>query len=93
MTLRPTFSEAAPDLRLPDPAAASIAAALRNFDALPDAAHVRLPVVRMLFGISTATAWRWVKKGTLPAGRKLSEGVTAWNVGQLRKALNGEAWQ
>ena len=23
----------------------------------------------------------------------VGEGVTAWNVGQLRKALRGEAWQ
>lgn len=77
----------------PAPQADLIPDALRNFDALPDAANVRLPVVRVLFGISTATAWRWVKKSKLPAGRKLSEGVTAWNVGQLRKALNGEAWK
>lgn len=93
MKLRPSFSATAPAPRQPDPAAAPIPEALRNFDALPDAANVRLPVVRVLFGISTATTWRWVKKGTLPAGRKLSEGVTAWNVGELRKALNGEAWQ
>lgn len=93
MKTRPTSVETAPAPRLSDPAVASIPDELRNFDALPDAANVRLPVVRVLFGISTATAWRWVKKGTLPAGRKLSEGVTAWNVGELRKALNGEAWQ
>ena len=67
--------------------------ALRNFDALPDSANVRLPVVAALFACSTVTVWRRVKKGTLPAGRRLSEGVTAWNVGQLRKALNGEAWK
>lgn len=73
--------------------AAPLPDALRNFDALPDAANVRLPVVAALFACSPVTVWRRVKKGTLPAGRKLSEGVTAWNVGQLRKALNGEAWQ
>ncbi len=73
--------------------AAHIPDALRNFDALPDSANVRLPVVAALFACSTVTVWRRVKKGTLPAGRKLSEGVTAWNVGELRKALSGEAWQ
>lgn len=93
MRLRPASSAAVPASRLPATAAAPIPDALRNFDALPDAAYVRLPVVCALFGISTPTAWRWVKKGTLPAGRKLSDGCTAWNVGQLRKALNGEAWQ
>lgn len=77
----------------PVPAAASIPAALEHFDALPDAAHVRLPVVASLFACSPATVWRRVKSGTLPAPRKLSEGVTAWRVAELRKALNGEAWQ
>lgn len=71
---------------------ASIPDALRHFDALPDAANVRLPVVAALFACSPVTVWRRVKKGTLPAGRKLSENVTAWNVGELRKALKGEAW-
>ena len=67
--------------------------ALRNFDALPDAGYVRLPVVVALFASSPATVWRRVKRGTLPAPRKLSEAVTAWNVGELRKALRGEQWQ
>lgn len=70
-----------------------IPAALANFDRLPDAAHVRLPVVEALFACSPATVWRRSKQGTLPAPRKLSEAVTAWNVGELRKALRGEAWQ
>lgn len=84
-----------PALRSPDQThpAAPIPAALRNFDALPDSANVRLPVVAALFACSTVTVWRRVKKGTLPTPRKLSEGVTAWNVGELRKALRGEAWQ
>jgi predicted DNA-binding transcriptional regulator AlpA len=29
-----------------------------------------------------------VKRGTLPAPRKLSAKVTAWNVGELRRCLN-----
>jgi predicted DNA-binding transcriptional regulator AlpA len=63
--------------------------ALTNFDSSPAAAHVRLPVVRALFGCSSATVWRMVKRGTLPAPRKLSERVTAWNVGDLRASLAG----
>lgn len=84
-----------PALRSSDQAslAAPIPAALRNFDALPDSANVRLPVVAALFACSTVTVWRRVKKGSLPAPRKLSEGVTAWNVGQIRQALKGEAWE
>ncbi len=75
------------------PESAAMPRALRNFDTLPKAANVRLPVVCALFACSPATVWRRVKSGALPAPRKLSEGVTAWNVGELRKALNGEAWQ
>ena len=61
--------------------------ALKNFDSLPDSANVRQPIVEVLFGCSSATVWRMVKRGTLPAPRKLSERVTAWNVGALRKTL------
>jgi|GEM_PF-1267078 len=94
MKLRPRAAQSAPPaFRLTDAAAASIPDALRNFDALPDAANVRLPVVVALFACSPATVWRRVKKSALPAPRKLSQAVTAWNVGELRKALRGEAWQ
>lgn len=72
---------------------ASVPAALCNFDSLPDAGFVRLPVVAALFACSPATVWRRVKAKSLPEPRKLSEKVTAWRVGDLRKALRGEAWQ
>jgi len=62
--------------------------ALTNFDALPDSAHVRQPVLEVLFACSSATIWRKVKAGTLPAPKKLSERVTAWNVGELRQVLH-----
>ena len=68
-----------------DPSA--IPDALTNYDSVPDSAHVRLPVVRALYGCSSANVWRNVRKGVIPAPRKLSERVTAWNVGDLRKAL------
>ncbi len=79
--------------RLPEPHATPIPDALANFDRLPDSAFVRLPVVASLFACSPVTIWRMVQKRTLPAGRKISEGVTAWNVGELRKVLNGEVAQ
>lgn len=60
--------------------------ALHNFDVLPDAAHVRLPVVMTLFGVSPATVWRWSRSGRLPQPTRIS-GVTFWNVGELRKIL------
>lgn len=64
-----------------------LADALKNFDLLPDAANVRLPVVQRLLGCSSTTVWRMVKRGALPQPRKLSARITAWNVGDLRKAL------
>lgn len=67
-----------------DPSA--IPDALKNFPLLPDDAHVRQPVVEALFACSSATVWRLAKKGVLKP-KKLSERVTAFNVGDLRKAL------
>lgn len=61
--------------------------ALAKFDSLPDAAHVRLPVVLTLYACSRATVWRHVKAGLIPAPIKFSERITAWNVGVLRKHL------
>jgi len=65
-----------------------IPTALRNFDQLPDTAHVRQPVVKALFGCSDATVWRRVNDGGIPRPHKLSARITAWNVGELRRALN-----
>ena len=62
--------------------------ALTNFDNLPDSANVRLPVVKMLLGCSTATVWRWVKNGSFPKPHKLGEQLTAWNVGEIRHVLD-----
>lgn len=60
---------------------------VRTFDQLPDCAFVRQPVVEKLFACSAATVWRRVADCRIPKPRKLSYGVTAWNVGQLRAAL------
>lgn len=61
--------------------------ALRDFDQLPDSAHVRLPVVQALHACSAASVWRGVKQGRIPKPRKLSPRTTCWNVGELRQAL------
>lgn len=60
--------------------------ALKNFDSFPESANVRLPVVQALFGCSAATVWRMCRRGKLKP-RKLSDRITAFNVGDLRKAL------
>ena len=65
----------------------SIDDALKNFDSLPDSAHVRLPVVAALYACSRASVWRGVTAKRIPKPEKLSDRITAWNVGSLRKAL------
>lgn len=62
--------------------------ALQYFDQLPNAAHVRQPVVEAILGCSSATVWRRVKDGRLPNPIKLSPRISAWNVGQLRLSLS-----
>jgi predicted DNA-binding transcriptional regulator AlpA len=69
----------------------AVPAALQHFDSLPDAAYVRQPVVEALYGVSSATVWRMVKRGAIPAPKKLSARVTAWNVGGLRRNLKALA--
>jgi predicted DNA-binding transcriptional regulator AlpA len=64
--------------------------ALQNFDRLPDSAHVRLPIMVALFACSPATVWRRVKNKSLPQPHKLSDNITAWNVGELRRAIQGD---
>ena len=61
---------------------------LEHFDSLPDSAHVRLPIVRALYGASASTIWRNAKAGAIPEPRKLTPAISAWNVGELRAALN-----
>lgn len=58
-----------------------------DISALPDEAYIRLPQVAALFGVSKATIWRWAAEGRIPKQRKLSPGVAAWQVGEVRQAL------
>jgi predicted DNA-binding transcriptional regulator AlpA len=67
----------------------AIPTALQYFDSLPSAAHVRQPVLEILFACSSSTVWRRVKDGRIPKPLKLSDRVTAWNVGKLRAVLQG----
>ena len=75
-------------VRAPKPA---IPAELIHFDSLPDSAHVRLPVVKGLYGCSESAIWRNAKLGLIPAPVKLTPQISAWNVGELRAALNVKA--
>jgi predicted DNA-binding transcriptional regulator AlpA len=67
--------------------AVSVPQSLNQFDALPDSAHVQARTVAALVGVSEATVWRMVKRGTLPTPKKFSERATRWNVGELRRAM------
>lgn len=69
----------------------TIPEALANFDQLPDSAYIRLPVLKRLYGVSSATIWRGVKQGNIPKPNKLSERCTCWNVGLIRAALAAKA--
>lgn len=60
---------------------------LKQFDSLPDCAYVNARTVSAILGVSNATVWRMVKRGTLPAPRNVAERSTRWNVGELRKAI------
>lgn len=70
------------------------------FDALPDSAYIResqlvqspqRPDTPAPLPFSAPTLWRKVKAGTFPKPVKLSERVTAWNVGTVRAWMAAQA--
>ena len=70
------------------------------FDALPDSAYIResqlvlspkRPNTPAPLPFSAPTLWRKVKAGTFPKPIKLSERVTAWNVGTVRAWMTAQA--
>jgi prophage regulatory protein len=61
-----------------------------DFDSLPNSANVRLPVLKLLYGVSAATLWRCVKSGHIPQPRRLTPRTTVWSVKDLRDSLNRE---
>ena len=70
------------------------------FDPLPDSAFIReaqlvqspkRPEHPAPLPFSAPTLWRKVKSGTFPKPIKLSERVTAWNVGVVRAWMTAQA--
>jgi prophage regulatory protein len=57
------------------------------YEALPDTGFVRLPAVLKIFPVSKSTWWNGIKSGRFPAGHKLSPGITAWRVEDIRALL------
>jgi predicted DNA-binding transcriptional regulator AlpA len=72
-----------------------------DFDSLPNSAWVResqlvrspknADSVVAPLPFSAPTLWRKVAAGTFPKPCKLSDRVTAWNVGQVREWLSAQA--
>jgi predicted DNA-binding transcriptional regulator AlpA len=60
---------------------------LKNFESLPSAGFVDLPVVCALFSCSRATVWRRVRQGQLVAPHRIGARTTRWSVGEIRDAL------
>jgi predicted DNA-binding transcriptional regulator AlpA len=59
-----------------------------NFSDLPDEAHIRLNVMKILFGCSSSTIYRSIKSGLLPAPHHfLGMKNSCWQVGKVRAAL------
>lgn len=63
----------------------------KDFDKLPDSAHVRRSVVEVLFDCSKSTVLRKMKQGLLPQPETLGSGVSIFNVGKLRQAKSAMA--
>ena len=92
MAIKPSSRTTAPQVRDDyhlslTGSASAFPLALEPFDQLPDSAFVRQPVVEALFACSAATVSRRVADCRIPKPRKLSDRISAWNVGQLRAAL------
>lgn len=73
---------------------------ITSFDALPDSAFLResqlvqsskRPETPAPLPFSAPTLWRKVKNGTFPKPVKLSERITAWKVGDVRKWMAEQA--
>ncbi|MEY3664410.1 MAG: hypothetical protein RLZZ153_592 [Pseudomonadota bacterium] len=58
------------------------------FEQLPDSAFIRLrQLVGAVLPFSSATLWRKCRRGEFPPPVRVSAGVTAWRVGEIRRWL------
>jgi predicted DNA-binding transcriptional regulator AlpA len=77
----------------------AIAAAIPSFDDLPDSAFIRQaqlvqnakrPGVPAPLPFSPGTLWRKVRNGQFPQPVKLSPGMTAWRVADVRRWIESQ---
>ena len=64
----------------------TVCPSLRDFEQYPNCAYVRLPVVKGLLGVSSATVWRMVKSNKIKT-YKLTARTTTFNVGEIRSLI------
>jgi len=63
-----------------------------TFDTLPDTGYLRqAQLIPHVVPFSSATLWRKCKAGQFPRPTKLSERISAWKVGDVRKWLDTQA--
>lgn len=62
-----------------------------TFEQLPDAAFIRARNLMSILPFSVATLWRRCREGIFPAPVRLSAGITAWRVGDIRRWLANPA--
>lgn len=72
------------------PEKTTINPSLRDFDQLPDSAHIRPQVAKDILSISIASFWRLAKSQKIRT-YKLTERTTTVNVGELRKFMAGKS--
>lgn len=60
-----------------------------NFQNLPDVAYIRLKQLMLMqvLPYSATTIWRLCRNGKFPRPIKVSAGITAWRVGDIRRYL------
>ncbi|MDI1308459.1 MAG: hypothetical protein PSV17_03380 [Methylotenera sp.] len=68
----------------------SISHTLRDFDQLPDSAHIRPKTAAQLLGVSIASFWRLIASGKLKT-HKLTERTTSVKAGDLRAFIDSKA--
>ena len=59
---------------------------------LPEIGFVRLTTVLRLIPVGRSTVWKWIAEGKFPSPLKLSGGVTAWRVEDVRSFLKCGCW-
>lgn len=62
-----------------------------DINLMSDSGFIRLPQVKFLYGVSSATIWRMCQSGKIPSPVKISERCTGWNVSLIKADLLAKA--